>query len=148
MVPEEETVSTEVNKAVARGMIDAWNRGDPDALDGLIAPDYRFHDPADPALPRGPAGAKQQLTGFRTAFPDLRLTIEAEIGEGNLVVQRLAGTGTHRGAFLGVPPTDRPVKFTSIEVMRIEGGKIAEHWDELDALGLLRQLGAPRDQSG
>ncbi len=137
-------MSAEENKAVARGMIDAWNRGDSDALDGLIAPDYRFHDPADPALPAGPEGAKQQLTAFRTAFPDLRFTIEAEIAEGDLVVQRLAGTGTHGGAFMGVPPTGRPVAFTSIEVMRIEAGKIAEHWDELDALGLLRQLGAGR----
>jgi steroid delta-isomerase-like uncharacterized protein len=140
-------VSIEENKAVARGMIDAWNRGDPDALGDLIAPDYLFHDPADPALPRGPEGAKRQLTAFRAAFPDLRFTIEAEIAEGDLVVQRLAGTGTHRGAFMGVPPTGRPVTITSIEVMRVAGGKIAEHWDELDALGLLRQLGATPGQS-
>jgi steroid delta-isomerase-like uncharacterized protein len=135
-------VSTEENKAIARRMVDAWNRGDPDALDGVMAPDYLFHDPADPALPRGPEGAKQQLTAFRTAFPDLRMTIEAEVAEGDLVVVRLAGAGTHRGAFMGVPPTGRRVTLSSIEVMRVERGKIAEHWDELDALGLLQQLGA------
>ena len=144
-------MTLEDTKAVARRMVEAWNRGDPDALDGIFAPDYLFHDPADPALPRGPEGARRQLAAFRAAFPDLRLTIEAEIAEevaagsagGVLVVQRLTGRGTHRGDFLGVPPTGKQVTFTSIEVMRVEGGKIAEHWDELDALGLLRQLEAP-----
>src|SRR5688572_20478109 len=105
-------------------MIDAWNRDGPDGPDdpdGIFAPDYLFHDPADPDLPRGPEGAKRQLQAFRAAFPDLHLTIEAEIAEGALVVQRLTGRGTHRGAFLGVPPTGKRVTFTSIEVMRVAG---------------------------
>ncbi len=137
-----ENVTLEENKVIARRMVDAWNHGDLDALDDVIAPDYHFHDPADPNLPHGSEGAKQQLTAFRTAFPDLHFTIAAEIAEGDLVVQRLTGRGTHRGAFMGVPPTGQLVTLSSIEVMRIEGGKIVEHWDELDALGILRQLGA------
>lgn len=135
-------MSPEENKALARRMVEAWNRGDLAALDDLIAPDYVFHDPADPALPPGPRGAKAQLTAFRAAFPDLRLTIEAEIAEGAMVVQRLSITGTHRGPFAGVPPTGKRVTTSSIEVLRVEQGKIAEHWDELDMMGLLQQLGA------
>jgi steroid delta-isomerase-like uncharacterized protein len=135
-------MSPEENKALARRMVEAWNRGDLAALDDLIAPDYVFHDPADPALPPGPRGAKVQVTAFRAAFPDLRLTIEDEIAEGAMVVQRLTITGTHRGPFAGVPPTGKPVTTSSIEVLRVERGKIAEHWDEFDMVGLLRQLGA------
>jgi steroid delta-isomerase-like uncharacterized protein len=135
-------MSTEENKALARRMVEAWNRGDLAALDDLIAPDYVFHDPADPAMPPGPRGAKELVAAFRTAFPDLRLTIEDEIAEGAMVVQRLTGTGTHHGPFAGVPPTGKPVTMSSIEVLRVERGKIAEHWDEFDMVGLLRQLGA------
>ena len=135
-------MSTEENKAIARRMVDAWNRGDLDALDEVVAPDYVFHDPADPATPRGPEGAKRMARAFRTAFPDLRLTIADEIAEGDKVVQRLTAAGTHRGPLLGVPATGKAVTMSSIEVMRIEGGKIAEHWDEFDMLGLLQQLGA------
>ncbi len=135
-------MSTEENKALARRMVEAWNRGDLAALDDLIAPDFVFHDPADPAMPPGPRGAKELVAAFRTAFPDLRLTIEDEIAEGAMVVQRLTGTGTHHGPFAGVPPTGKPVTMSSIEVLRVERGKIAEHWDEFDMVGLLRQLGA------
>jgi steroid delta-isomerase-like uncharacterized protein len=134
-------MSIEENKALARRMVEAWNRGDLAALDDLIAPDYVFHDPADPALPPGPRGAKAQVTAFRAAFPDLRLTVEDEIAEGAKVVQRLTATGTHRGPFAGVPATGKPVTMSSIEVLRVERGKIAEHWDEFDMAGLLRQLG-------
>jgi steroid delta-isomerase-like uncharacterized protein len=134
-------MSTEENKALARRMVDAWNQGDLDALDELIAPDYVFHDPADPTTASGPAGAKQMVSAFRTAFPDLRLTIAAEIAEGDKVVQRLTATGTHRGPLLGIPATGKQVTMSSIEVMRIERGKIAEHWDEFDMLGVLQQLG-------
>ena len=135
-------MSTEENKALARRMVEAWNRGDLAALDDLIAPDYVFHDPADPAMPPGPRGAKEMVAAFRAAFPDLRLTIEDEIAEGAMVVQRLTATGTHNGPFAGVPPTGKPVTMSSIEVLRVERGKIAEHWDEFDMVGLLRQLGA------
>jgi steroid delta-isomerase-like uncharacterized protein len=123
-------------------MIDAWNGGDLDALDAVVAPDYLFHDPADPALPRGPEGAKRQVRAFRTAFPDLALTVADEIAEADKVVQRLTATGTHRGPFMGIPPTGRRVTMSSIEIMRVAGGRIAEHWDEFDTAGVLQQLGA------
>jgi steroid delta-isomerase-like uncharacterized protein len=123
-------------------MIDAWNGGDLDALDDVVAPDYLFHDPADPAMSRGPEGAKQMVRAFRTAFPDLRLTIADEIAEGDKVVQRLTATGTHRGPLMGISPTGTSVTMSSIEIMRIAGDKIAEHWDEFDMLGVLQQLGA------
>jgi steroid delta-isomerase-like uncharacterized protein len=135
-------LSADEHKATARRLVEAWNGAALELLDEIVAPDYLFHDPADPTMPRGPEGAKQQIRAFRTAFPDLHLTIEDEIAEGDKVVQRLSATGTHQGPLLGIPPTGKAVRTSSIEVMRIAEGKIAEHWDELDLLGLLQQLGA------
>ena len=130
------------NGAVARRFFAAWMGGDPAALDEVVAPDYVFHDPADPATPPGPAGAKAMAAGFRAAFADLRLVEEDYVVGGAQVVYRWRVRGTHRGAFAGVPPTGRAVEFSGIEIVRLAGGRIVEHWDEIDALGLLRQLGA------
>ena len=107
-----------------------------------MAPDYVFHDPADPDTPPGPAGAKAMAGGFRAAFADLRPVEEDYVAGGDKVVYRWRLRATHRGAFAGVPPTGREVELSGIEIVRLAGGRIVEHWDEIDALGLLRQLGA------
>ena len=131
------------NMAVARRFFDAWVRGgDPAVLVDVLAPDNVFHDPADPETPPGPAGATAMAAGFVAAFPDLRVVEEDYVAGGDKVVYRWRGRATHRGAFAGVPPTGRPVEFSGIEIVRLAGGRIVEHWDEIDALGLLRQLGA------
>ena len=130
------------NTAVARRFFEAWVGGDAAALDEVLAPDYVFHDPADPQAPAGPAGAKAMVAGFRAAFADLRSVEEDYVAGGDKVVYRWRVRGTHRGAFAGVPPTGREVEFSGIEIVRLAGGRIVEHWDEIDALGLLRQLGA------
>jgi len=132
----------EHNTAIARRFFTAWIGGDPAAFDQVLAPDYVFHDPADPDTPAGPAGAAAMAAGFRAAFPDLRPVEEDYIAGGDKVVFRWRVRATHRGAFAGVPPTGREVEFSGIEIVRLAGGRIVEHWDEIDALGLLRQLGA------
>jgi len=76
------------------------------------------------------------------AFPDLYITIEDLLAEGDRVVNRWTGRGTHRGDFMGVPPTGKPVTITSIDIYRLEAGKIAEEWASADLLGILRQIGA------
>jgi predicted ester cyclase len=84
-----------------------------------------------------------QATGsFVEAFPDLRLTVEDLMAEGDRVAARVTFRGTHKGPFQGIPPTNRQVTFTSIEMNRMVDGKVAEHWVEIDLLGLLQQLGA------
>ena len=130
------------NMAIARRFFTAWVGGDPAAFDEVLAPDYVFHDPADPDTPPGPAGAKAMAAGFREAFADMRPVEEDYVAGGDKVVYRWRVRATHRGAFAGVPPTGREVEFSGIEIVRLEGGRIVEHWDEIDALGLLRQLGA------
>ena len=130
------------NVAIARRFFEAWVGGDAAALDEVVAPDYVFHDPADPDTPPGPAGAKAMAAGFRAAFADMRPVEEDYVAGGDKVVYRWRLRVTHRGAFAGVPPTGRAVELSGIEIVRLAGGRIVEHWDEIDALGLLRQLGA------
>jgi predicted ester cyclase len=76
----------------------------------------------------------QFLAAFTEAFPDVRLTVE------EMVAARVAFHGTHRGEFQSIPPTDKEVAFSSIEIDRMVDGKVQEHWFELDLLGLMRQL--------
>jgi predicted ester cyclase len=81
------------------------------------------------------------LAEFVDGFPDLRLTVEDAVGEGNLVAQRVRFEGTHTGVFQGLPPTQKTVSFSGLELNRFADGKVVEHWFQLDALGLLQQLG-------
>ena len=87
--------------------------------------------------------AWEQFTAtFVEAFPDLRLTVEDIFSGEDMVAARVALRGTHRGEFQGIPPTGKEVAFSSIEIDHMVDGKVAEHWVELDQLGLMRQLGA------
>jgi predicted ester cyclase len=85
---------------------------------------------------------RQFTATFVEAFPDLRLTVEDIFSEGDMVAARVAFRGTHRGEFQGIPPTDKEVAFSSIEIDRMVDGKVEEHWFEMDLLGLMGQLGA------
>jgi predicted ester cyclase len=87
--------------------------------------------------------AWRQFSGsFAEAFPDLRLTVQDIMAEGDMVAARVAFRGTHRGEFQGIPPTDKEVNFTAMEFNRVIDGKVEEHWVELDLFGLMQQLGA------
>jgi predicted ester cyclase len=139
--PRTET-SVEQNKRVSRAWIEAFNVGDRAAESEVLGPDYVAHAPAslEPAALDSEAWAKF-LDSFREGFPDLRLTIENVVAEGDLVAQRIRFTGTHTGVFQGLPPTNRRVEFSGLELNRFVEGRVAEHWFQLDALGLLQQLG-------
>jgi predicted ester cyclase len=80
---------------------------------------------------------------LRSAFPDLNATVEDIVAEGDKVVVRQTWTGTHTGGdFMGVPPTGRTVPIGVIDIIRIAGGKFVEHWGQMDAMGMMQQLGA------
>ena len=130
------------NKALmARYFNEAWNEGNLDVLDELIAPDYVNHNPAFPGLPNGPEGLKPIMAGFRAGFPDLRFVIEEQIEEGDRVVTRFTARGTQTGEFMGIPPTGRSIEVAGIQIERIVDSKIVEHWRVSDDLGMLTQLG-------
>jgi predicted ester cyclase len=80
------------------------------------------------------------IKGFRNIFPDLHLTVEDRIFGGDKIVARNTWTGTHRGAFLGIEPTGKQVTLNTIDIWRVAGGKLAEHWDVIDIAGLEKQL--------
>jgi predicted ester cyclase len=80
------------------------------------------------------------IKGLRNIFPDLHLTVEDRIFGGDKIVARNTWTGTHRGAFLGIEPTGRQVTINTIDIWRVEGDKLAEHWDVIDIAGLQKQL--------
>jgi predicted ester cyclase len=94
-----------------------------------------------PQAGKGGEGFKQFLTDFLNAFPDWRAKIEHIVAENYLVVVFLNGTGTHKGEFQGTPPTNKPVNIRSADLYKIENGLITGHWDVVDQLNLLKQLG-------
>lgn len=135
---------SEENKDLARRfMEEAYNKGNVDFIDEVVASDYVAHDPNSPEGTGGGAdGAKQFVETYRSAFPDLRMTIEDLIAEGDKVVVRWTARGTHQGELMGIPPSGNRVEVTGISVDRIEGGKFVEGWSSYDALGMMQQIGA------
>ncbi len=135
------TMSTEVNKASMRRFYEeVFNKKNRAAIDEFIDPNQVDHA-APPGTPGGLEGARQTLTMYLTAFPDLYFTVEDLIAEGDKVVARLTVRGTQQGVFMGIPPTGKHAEVTAIDINRMAGGKSVEHWLEMDTLGLLQQLG-------
>jgi steroid delta-isomerase-like uncharacterized protein len=133
-------MSTEENKAIARRHVEASDRGDHAAAFAVVAPDAVWH--GFPGMPATVDAWKQAHAMFFGAFPDMRITIDDELAEGDKVVTRWTARGTHTGELMGIPPTGKRVTFSAIAVDRIAGGEILEHWIEIDRLGLMQQLGA------
>ena len=130
----------EENKAAFRRITNAFSTGDLSAFDEVIAPQMVEHNPAPEQAP-GPEGFKQMATMMRTAFPDLQVTVEDLIAEGDKVVGRMTASGTHRGEFMGAAPTNKVVTMQEIHICRFSQGKVVEHWGLEDSMGLMQQLG-------
>ena len=133
-------MSVEANKAQTRQIIDqGWNKGNMDALDDLISPDFVNHSASNPNETRD--GFKQRVQMIRTAFPDWEMTADEMLGEGDRVVTRWRVRGTQRGSFRGIAVTGKKIEVTGIAIDRVLDGKRVEGWVEWDMLGLLQQLG-------
>jgi steroid delta-isomerase-like uncharacterized protein len=133
---------SDTNKNVLRRSFEeVWNKGNLQVADELFTPNYADHDPSTPDLGRGPESEKKRATLYRTAFPDLRLTIEDIIAEGETVMARWSCRGTHKGDLSGIAPTGKQVTITGVSIARFANGKMAEGWANWDALGLMQQLG-------
>jgi steroid delta-isomerase-like uncharacterized protein len=130
------------NRAVARGWAQAaFVRHDLDAAMAFLTDDWVGHWAGMPDA-HGHEGFKRLAGEYLTGFPDMEITVEDALEIGDRVVRRISFTGTHRGPFLGVPPTGRRVVGRATVILRIRDGKIAEEWEMSDLLGLLQQLGA------
>jgi steroid delta-isomerase-like uncharacterized protein len=136
------TETMEANKLISRRLVEeAFNAGRYHVIDELIAPKFVNHDPSVTEDMVGPEGSRQVIDMYRTAFPDLKVTIEEQIAERDLVATRWTARGTHRGVLLGIEPTGKQSTVTGLTIDRIENGKIAESWNNWDTFGLLQQLG-------
>lgn len=135
-------MSAEELKAISRREIEAFNTGNLAILDEIAADDYVSYDPSLPEPIRGKEAYKQVVAGYRAAFPDLQLTIDQQVAEGDTVATRWTARGTHEGELMGIAPTGKQATVTGISLVRIADGKIVEDWTNWDALGLMQQLGA------
>ncbi len=134
-------MTADANKAVYRRFCDEVLNGRRLAvLDEIMAPDIVDHS-AVPGQAPGIEGVRSTVGMYLSGFPDLRVTVEQQIAEGDLVATRLSIRGTHSGMFMGIPATGKVANVTGVSVDRIVDGKIVESWQEIDALGMLTQLG-------
>ena len=126
----------------SRRMIEeVFGAGNYDLADELVAANAMGHDPALPEPTVGPEGVKESARGYRGAFPDLKLTIEQQVAEGDYVATRWSARGTHKAELFGIAATGKESTVTGITIDRWAGGKIAESWTNWDTLGMLQQLG-------
>jgi predicted ester cyclase len=131
---------SEDNKAQVRRVVEeVYNRGNLDVVDEVAVKDLVIHASSEDI--RGRDGAKQYVAALRAGFPDLHLTVEDQIAEGDMVVTRWTARGTHTGDFQGIQPTGREIRVAGTDIDRIINGKTVECWTHVDQLGLLQQLG-------
>lgn len=135
-------MTTEENKRLIRRLYDELiNKGNLDVVEELVHPDF-----VDYTMPAGWGTdrevVRRQVGYFRTAFPDLHVTIEETVAEDDKVWHRQTLRGTHQGEFFGIQPTGNAVTMTGTHCFRVKAGKIIEHRANNDDLGMLTQLGA------
>ena len=130
----------EENKEIVRRFFELGpSSGNLGAARELLAPDFVLHVPL-PAAP-GIQGISDVVVACRAAFEHLNVTVEEMVAEGDRVAARFTARGIHKGAFMGLPPTGKPITMTGMEIFRIEDCRIAELWGEANLLGLMQQLG-------
>jgi len=134
--------SIDANKRLYMRLADeVLNGKDLSVVDELIAADFAEHVGSE-RREIGPEGFKAARRRRNIAFPDWHVTVDDLLSEGDKVIVRATGQGTHRGEFMGIPPTGKRVIVRWIAIYRVRNGKLAEHWQNLDDLGMLKQLGA------
>jgi steroid delta-isomerase-like uncharacterized protein len=119
-----------------------FTKGNLDKIDELVTDDLVDHEEGMPGQPEGKEGVRFFVNAMRGAFSDLKATCDVTLDSGDLACARVTITGKHTGEFMGVPASDKSVEIESIDIIRIEDGKCAEHWGVTDIMGLMQQLGA------
>jgi predicted ester cyclase len=136
-------MSEENKQLVRRWFEEVWNKGRVDAIDEMLDENGIAHglsdDPSTPII--GPAGFKPFHTVFRDAFPNMMIVVEDAVAEGDKVAARCSVRARHEGEFMGRAPTQAPVEFTGITIVRIYNGKIVEAWNNFDFMVLHKQVG-------
>jgi predicted ester cyclase len=119
-----------------------------DLADEIATAGWAIHNPGVQETLRGPEAMKAVVRSLRAGFPDLRMSVQDQLAEGDRVVTRVTLNATHLGELMGIPPTGRRVEVGGLAIDRLEGEKLAERWGIFDLLGLLRQLGVMPEPKG
>jgi predicted ester cyclase len=139
---EEPVIAPEANTVLVRRYLEeVIHRGNVAAIDESIATNHLLTWPSSPIPMCGPEGFKHLLIVYASAFPDLRWTTEEVTAQGETVMARLRARGTHQRELMGMPPTGKQVTWTETHIFRVAGGKLAEHWTNLDQVSMLQQFG-------
>lgn len=127
---------------VERWFEEVWNQGQTATIDEVLTGGTVFYGlTSNGDATRGPDGFKPFFHRLRAAFPDIRITVDDVVTEGDKVAARWTATMTHTGDALGFPATHRPVQISGMCFSRLEGGKLVEGWNNWDEMGMMRQLG-------
>ena len=130
---------SEQNKAIVRHWIEELDKHNFEIMDEVVSSDVTFHFPGNTM---GFEEYKQFVDAVYEGLPNLHHKIEDQIAEGDLVATRVTDSGTHKGVFMGVPPTNNRVTVSAISIFRVVEGKIVEGWEEMDMQSLMQQLTA------
>ncbi len=130
----------ESKQLIRRFYTEVVDGGDYSNLDKFVATDYLDHNAAE-VNGRGPEVVRTHLEAIRMTLPDFTIQIEDVFAEGDHVITRVSGRGTHLGEWMGIKPTGREVRLKGINIDRVDRGRIAEHWGEADTIGMLAQMG-------
>jgi len=136
----EEHMSREANIAAQTRFGDAVNSGNYDLFKEVVAPNSIDHDPAPGQVP-GPEGFRQFFTELRTAFPDMKLSVDHMVADDDNLAFAYRVVGTHQGMFMGFAPTGKQINVRGMQISKFADGKLVERWGSSDQLGMLQQLG-------
>jgi len=134
--------SSDEDKRTSSPLHEAFNAGDLDSIDEMFHPDWVHHSRPGLTLEI----LKREVAEYRAAFPDLRWEDHDRIEDGDKVAMRFSAVGTHTGELMGIPPTGKKIVLSGMSMTRYKDGKIIESWEEVNALGMMIQMGAlPED---
>lgn len=129
-------------KTIARYfMAESFSTGNLAPADDWVAPNFTNYDPGSPPVPPGPEGYKLLVSGYRAAFPDIQITVDDLMAEGDKVVGRWTAHGTNSGPMMGMPATGKQATVSGISILTFAGGQVVEQHTNWDTLGMLQQLG-------
>ena len=141
------SISDAAKSVVRRNTEEVQGQGKFEVFEQLFADDFVDHT-TQPGTTPDKAGVRKLYTYLRQAFPDFHAEIHWQLADGDCVTTFKTYHGTHEGPYLGIAPTHRKIQFETVDVMRVQNGKITDHWGVANLLSLMRQIGGWTPPSG
>ncbi len=142
-MPAEAATDVQHNKEIVRLVTEkGFNEGDLAGVEQYFTADYEVHAPGVPPLPPGPGAFQEAVNLWRDAFPDIHVTVEDVVGEGEKVYCRFTTRGIHSGSLMGIPPSGLQVTIHEMSCHRLVNGKVVESWIGDNVPNILHQIGA------